>query len=228
MLSSSMRLATTQDENASASVVSARKAAATPSAHRRAFADAANKTPSTHHQRRAFGDISNKKAPPATAKPPPLLKSNSTTALTKQQANNSTSKTTIKKQQRAASTKQRRVEFLLPDEIEEPVPDVELPAGRLWSQQPDWDDLHDDDDDVSLEGASTVRQDALRFVQERHKLQLQLEDEHDEFCIKDMEESARQFMMSQGTLVFQREAANKQSRHTASLSNTPLSSHLQN
>jgi len=200
MLSSSGRLATTttQDENASAVKSSARKAVVAATPGRRAFADAANKTPAAATlQRRAFGDISNHKAAKSTKHPTTLRKSQSTTSVfsSKQQQ---TSKTTIKKPAAAASSK--RVEFTLPTETKiESVPDVELPAGRLWSEQPDWDDLHEpDDDEVSLEGAATVREDALRFVEERHKLRLQAEDEHDAFCIKFMEESAHQFMASQG------------------------------
>jgi hypothetical protein len=74
--------------------------------------------------------------------------------------------------------------------------EIERPAGRLWSQQPDWDDSHynsDNDDIVSLDGATTFRQemsDALRY---RHEQKLRAELAEDERCMKVMEANAMQF-----------------------------------
>jgi hypothetical protein len=85
----------------------------------------------------------------------------------------------------------RRVEFHVPesdpvavlnDSLEDD--ELEMPAGLLWDEQPDWDSYHDNDATtvVSLEGAATLREDTLAAVRMRHQDMLDAEAEYDEYC----------------------------------------------
>ena len=153
-----------------------------------------SKTPAATKSRRAFGDISNRKikldAPgktPAAADPKQPLP---TKSVKFEVAQNSTKKSAIKQQ--------RRVEFILPDKIKEQTQvepkqdlqedddewtEVELPAGRMWSEQLDWDDYHHEEEESSL--VVEFEKDKIDYFRERREAKLRAaEDELDNDLVR--------------------------------------------
>lgn len=57
--------------------------------------------------------------------------------------------------------------------FEEPIDDIEKPAGRLWNDQPEYDD----DTSLSLPGAATMQEDWVDLCRARYSYSLKLQDE---------------------------------------------------
>jgi hypothetical protein len=172
-------------------------------------------TATTTGNRRAFGDISNRKI--ARNTPGNTLEIGTSKPVKTTSNIPPTTVGSKKKQQQqpqqpplplesssnlgAKIQPTRRVEFHVPesdpvaewnDSLEED--DLEMPAGLLWHEQPDWDSYHDNNSVVSLEGAATLRQDTLAAVRNRHQNMLDAEAEFDEQCERLYQQSVWEFL----------------------------------
>jgi hypothetical protein len=79
--------------------------------------------------------------------------------------------------------------------FEEPVDDIEKPAGRLWVDQLDYDD----DTSLSLPGAATLREDWAAADLARHKRRLEQMDETDQRADAALDELVAKQLQEDGT-----------------------------
>jgi len=195
------------------------------------------KTPAASKARRAFGDISNRKlggnnATTNKAKTPGavLFKTTSKAPLQQPSANKKAAPLeSTSKPLNHQSTK--RVEFILPDsgaqakehskpktivETSKPktvdteiYPEIERPAGRLWSQQRAEVDLFngDVDDgsryyaDLSFEGADTIREDHAKCLRGRMQALIDYDLENEERCLQELYATSKRVVESDGACV---------------------------
>ena len=211
MLSSTQPIALRSDENAILNVGSA-------------------KTPAASKPRRAFGDISNRKVSGNSnhttlnkAKTPGTVLIKTTSKAPLQQL--STNKAPVHSE---SKPQQKRVEFILPGDTktegskpeativpstsknveEEIYPDIERPAGRLWSEQRAELDIYNGDvvDDgapateLSFEGADCLRAEYLDCQRKRLQALLECDLENDEHCLQELYTMSKRVVESDGTL----------------------------
>lgn len=141
-------------------------------------ASAGSKTPAATKTRRAFGDISNRKKAASALQQQPTagklaaaasaqiapFKQNTKRRVDFTLPQKETNKPKAKSIQTAvtkSSTTKAPVVLL------EPVDDIELPAGRLWSQQQALDDAFDCANVISVEGVTTMAQDLDALLKQR-------------------------------------------------------------
>jgi len=81
----------------------------------------------------------------------------------------------------------------------ETFPDIERPAGRLWSQQQkDLDAFFDDSDSISLEGADTLQEDWAQSRRDRLQATIDYEVQHEEKCMRELIEESKRVIDSDG------------------------------
>lgn len=182
--------------------------------------NALNKTPAMSKSRRAFGDISNHRNDTSKGGMPPktpslVLKPSKNTAaaktLTKTVSKNLTNKTATK----------RRVEFSIPTEnlpaakeessrtvakelagidpedpwfLEEP----EKPYGRTYLEQLEFDKDDDEETVLSLEGASTLREDWEKMKEQRRKEYSEFREMEMQKQLEDLESQIQMFVKTDG------------------------------
>lgn len=88
--------------------------------------------------------------------------------------------------------------------------EVELPAGRLWVDQP-WLDDEDASVELSLEGVETAREEWLEASEKRHKMRLEATKQQDERGLRALEEEMAEFL-SMGTSLMMKGVRNNVSR----------------
>ena len=192
------------------------------------------KTPAASKPRRVLGDISNRKLDGhsnpiiTTSKPKTpgdvVIKTISKAPLQQLSINNKNNNNaaTLKS---ASKPQQKRVEFILPGEttnaeaskpklsdalskrgVVEPesYPDIELPAGRLWSEQRAELDIHCGDyvgasvTDISFEGAETLREEYVECQRKCLQTLRDYELENEERCLKELYETSKRVVESDG------------------------------
>lgn len=185
------------------------------------------KTPVASKPRRVFGDISNRKLdghinPTTASKPktPGVV----TSKAPLQQLSIKKNAATLKS---ASKPQQKRVEFILPGETKteeskpevstelsnsgtvetEMYPDIERPAGRLWSEQRAELEIHNGDyvgapvTDISFEGAENLREEYVECQRKCLQALRDYELENEERCLQELYETSKRVVESDGALL---------------------------